>query len=211
MVRANHVTEPIVRCLAEAGCYSMALGLESGNDRLRNDILKRGMTKREIIRACDIIRSSGIKLATYSIIGIPSGTLDEEMETLDLNVRCRPHYCIGFLLQPLHKTAIYEYASAHNLLEDDATIRRAANVNVTSCVKFRNREEKGKIENLQKLFPIISKFPSLKPLATLLVRLPLSRFYGWAFQRMLNYYDCFVATPPAIGLRNLLRRLHICK
>jgi len=206
MARANLVREPIVKCLAEAGCYSMSLGIEAGSNRLRNDILNRSMSKAEIIKACRIIRRNGIKLGTFNIVGIPGGTLAEDFLTLDLNIRVRPDYCVSSMLQPYDRTAIHEYASSRNLLEDVPVTLRAANVNAISAVKFHSAEEKRMVENLHKLFPIIAKLPSLRPLAGWLIKMPLAKAYFWAFSRMLNVYDHVVAIPPRIGLRNLLKR-----
>lgn len=209
MVRADLVNESVVRCLAGAGCYSMSLGLEAGSDRVRNGILKRNMGSEDILRACRIIRRHGLRLGTFNIIGIPGSTLEEDFETLDLNIRCRPTHANCSMLQPYKRTAIYEYAAAGDWLEDDPTTISIDNVHEVSYVKFRDQEEKRRIENLHLLFPVIVKLPFLRPLASWLVGLRLSRLFVYIYSRTNTLLDLFVSMPPLIGLRYLPKRMRI--
>lgn len=50
-VRANLVTPTKVALLREAGCVSVGMGLETGNGRLRNQILKRNLSDEQWRRA----------------------------------------------------------------------------------------------------------------------------------------------------------------
>jgi len=206
LTRANYVKEPIVRCLAEAGCWSMSLGVEAANDRIRNEIFNREMTKDEIIRACEIIKKSGIKLGALNIVAAPDSTLKEDLETLEFNMRLKPDYCSVLMLQPYRGTAIYEFVRKRDLLEDDPINLSWAGVNLRSFIKYPTRIEKLKVENLHKLFALVVHWPWLKRFLGPLVRLPLTRFYYWFYRRMCNYQEYFIATPLKIGLRNIVKR-----
>jgi len=59
-IRPNLVTEELVAMLKKAGCYNVTMGVESGNDYLRNEVLKRHMSSEEIIQAGDIIKKHKI-------------------------------------------------------------------------------------------------------------------------------------------------------
>lgn len=85
---------------------SVSFGLEAGNDRLRNVILNRNMSREEILTAADILRRQGIAFMTNNMLGLPTGGLDTDLETLDLNIQCRPAYANVFLFQPYPKTAL---------------------------------------------------------------------------------------------------------
>ena len=50
LVRANYVTAEIMACLKDAGCFKVAMGVEAGDDYVRNEILKRSMAREEIVR-----------------------------------------------------------------------------------------------------------------------------------------------------------------
>ena len=50
-VRANLVDEDLIKIMKNSGCYEVRMGVESGNDYIRNKIYKRNMTKKQILIA----------------------------------------------------------------------------------------------------------------------------------------------------------------
>ena len=96
-VRANLVTDDKIALFKGAGCVSVSFGLEAGNDRLRNVILNRNMSREEILGAAEILRRHGIAFMTNNMLGLPTGNLRTDFETLELNVQCRPAYANVFL------------------------------------------------------------------------------------------------------------------
>ncbi|MBU0498086.1 MAG: B12-binding domain-containing radical SAM protein [Candidatus Thermoplasmatota archaeon] len=82
-VRANLVTEDLVRTMKNAGCYEMRMGVESGNDFIRNTIYKRNMSKEQLVKAFKIIKKNGLLLRLDFILGAPYETLEMMQETFD--------------------------------------------------------------------------------------------------------------------------------
>jgi len=105
-VRADLVTDEMMALFKDAGCVSVSFGLEAGNDRLRNAILKRDMSREQILEASRIFRRHGIAFMTNNMLGLPTGSLGTDFETLELNVQCRPSYANVFLFQPYPKTEL---------------------------------------------------------------------------------------------------------
>ncbi len=185
-VRANLITPEIVKTLKQAGCASVGMGIEAGNDELRNRILKRNMSKEQIITACQTIREAGIHLISTNMLGLPGGSLAADFETLDLNVECRPSYANTFLFQPYPGTELGEYARAFGYsgetfddIDESAWER--------SVLKFASEEEKRRIETLQKLFALTVEVPSLRPLTKQLIKLPNNRLYWLAHKLWKGY------------------------
>ena len=54
-VRANLVTNDIIKKMKDAGCYEVRMGVESGNDYIRNDVYNRKMSKEHLNNAFRII------------------------------------------------------------------------------------------------------------------------------------------------------------
>jgi len=188
-VRADLMDDEVARLLKEAGCVSVSFGLEAGNDRLRNIVLRRNMSKEEILNAARVLRRHGIAFMTNNMLGLPTGSLETDLETLALNIQCRPSYANVFLYQPYPKTELGEMAFREGLMEgsfDDLT----GSVTETTIIKFSSEAEKRQIENLQKLFALTVEFPFLLPLTKLLIKLPPNRFFwliyklwkGWALK-----------------------------
>ena len=175
-VRANFVTQEMMKTMKEAGCHGVMMGIETGNERLRNDVLKKALSNKQILRAAKIIKDSGICLATYNMVGLPTGTLDNDMETLRINIDSKIVYADCYVLSPFPGTEIHKIAVNANLLDK----------NETDYSKFRGGSDlslkyspslKRKTENLQRLFSVVARLPFLYPILPLLIRLPLRRFY----------------------------------
>jgi anaerobic magnesium-protoporphyrin IX monomethyl ester cyclase len=198
-VRANLVTDDKISLFKDAGCVSVSFGLEAGNDRLRNAVLNRNMSREEILNAADILRRHGITFMTNNMLGLPTGTLENDFETLELNAECRPAYANVFLFQPYPKTALGEWAYEHGWMMgsfDDLS----GSVSDNTVIKFGSEKEKRQIENLQKLFALGVEFPWLLPIIRRLIRLPSNQIFwliykfwkGWAIK---NRMFPFTMTP----------------
>jgi len=156
-IRANLLTEDIAKALKKAKCYSVHIAIESGNSKIRNEILNRPMTNEEIIHACKLLRKNKIKFMTQNIIGLPTETLKEAMETLQINILCKPTYAWVSIFQPYPGTRLEKIAKEKGLLEEDPT-KIEKNFFDKSIIKIENKK---KIEHLQKLFGLTVNYPSI--------------------------------------------------
>jgi len=198
-VRANLVNNGNSALFKDAGCVSVSFGIEAGNDRLRNKILNRNMSREQILGAAEILRRHGLTFMTNNMLGLPTGTLEDDLETLRLNAQCRPAYANVFLFQPYPKTALGEWAYEQGWMNgsfDDLS----GSVSNNTVIKFSGATEKRQIENLQKLFALVVEFPRLEPVVRRLIRLPNNQLFwmvyklwkGWAIKsRMFPFRMTF--------------------
>jgi anaerobic magnesium-protoporphyrin IX monomethyl ester cyclase len=205
LTRANHVNPRILRMLKEAGCYKITLGLEAGNDALRNDILRRNMSKDELIQAARWIKEQGIRLQTGNMIGIPGGSVEADLETLRLNIQCRTDYSGVTLLQPYHRTEMYDYAKTLGMIDPDPHVDGTSFRRI-SMLKFKSQKQKSMTENLQKLFPLVVSFPWLYPGIKYLIRLPRNPLFDSVFSRWVNFCQYFRMVPCRIGMAAIWER-----
>jgi len=194
-VRANLVTPEVMRQLRRAGCVSVGMGVETADDRLRNELLKRRMSREQIVTASKVIREAGIHLITTNMLGLPTGSLAIDFATLELNIACRPGYANAFLYQPYPRTALGEFTRQQGLMEgslDDIS----SSAWDRSILRFESLEEKRQVENLNKLFAVAVEWPQLLPLVRRLIRLPSNRLFwlvyktwkGYAVKRRIHPY-----------------------
>lgn len=97
--RPNVVNEEIVDLLQTAGCREIRIGLESGNNEIRNSILKRKISRKQILNACRSFQKAGITVRTFNIIGIPEENPREILDTIQLNAELGiedPQYSIFY-------------------------------------------------------------------------------------------------------------------
>jgi len=208
-VRANHITPQIARQLKTAGCWRVQMGLEAGDEFVRNEVFKRNMSEGDIVRAARIIQGAGLKLVTGNILGSPGVTLEQDLKTLALNMKIKPHFAGVSLLQPYPGTEIFNYARQLGMLDPAGGTLRETTVSRTSTLTFKNRREKDRIENLQKLFFLPIEIPWSFPLVKAMIKLPANRFFHYVFSRWVNYGQYFRVVPPRIGGKYFWKRAKI--
>lgn len=80
--------------IANAGCKYLAIGLESGNESLRKNVLKRRTSNSQIIKTFSLVKEYNMKAYTYNMVGIPYETENNILETIKLNAIVKP-YVVG--------------------------------------------------------------------------------------------------------------------
>ena len=73
----------LIDLMLQAGCREVALGIESGSDRVLAHIKKR-ITVEQVVAAVTRLCQAGISVKGYFILGLPSETKEEQGQTLYL-------------------------------------------------------------------------------------------------------------------------------
>lgn len=186
-LRANYVTERSVSLLKQAGCAAINMAVESGNDFIRNEVLKRHMTREQILSAAALIKKHGLILTTQNIIGNPGEDFAATLDTYRINLEMGTDFAECFLLQPYPGTEVRAYATDKGYYSgQDDTIKES--YWVSSPLKFKSDLEKRRVENFHKLFSCLVRHPRLFG--------PALRLTGWRANRLLvffqRYYDMLV-------------------
>lgn len=82
--RIDTVKEPYLEVLKKAGVNFLALGIESGNARVRKDVTKGKFEDVDIRGVVKKIRDHGINVAANYIFGLPEDDMESMQATLDL-------------------------------------------------------------------------------------------------------------------------------
>jgi len=116
----KYLDERIVEELAKSGCRTLWLGIQSGDERLRKQILNRHETNKEIINACKLIKKYKIKLMVDHIFGIPMESEMSQEISYALYQEIQPDVINCYELVYFPKAKIIEHAlKAGNLTPDD--------------------------------------------------------------------------------------------
>jgi radical SAM superfamily enzyme YgiQ (UPF0313 family) len=101
--------------LKEANVVTLKLGLESGSERIRNEVLKRPKySNEEIISFCKQANHYGIGISTYLLIGLPEETPDDFRKTVEVTRECAPEMTDLSIFYPYPGTALYLKAQKEN-------------------------------------------------------------------------------------------------
>ncbi|MCL5018802.1 MAG: B12-binding domain-containing radical SAM protein [Candidatus Pacearchaeota archaeon] len=116
-VRANLVTDEIIKTMKDAGCYEVRMGVEAGNNSIRNDLYKRYMTEEQIYNAVRIIKKYGLHLRVQFIVGAPYDTIETMNESYVMAKKINADYTLFPILMPLPETEIKDICEKENLIE----------------------------------------------------------------------------------------------
>lgn len=134
-VRANLIDEALVALLARSGCGMVSFGVESGDEELRNTVLAKRISEKQIRDTASLLTKYGIRFSTFNMFNLPGETLEKALATLRLNQQLgRLNYPWSGLLQPYRGTGVYDLALSAGLISqaesgarrfDSLTIRQA--------------------------------------------------------------------------------------
>ncbi len=147
MANAKSVTGEKVSLLKKMNCVSVSIGIETGNETLRKQVLRRRETKEEIIRAIRLLNEAGIRTSAFNMLGIPGETRDTIMETIQLNRESEVRYPNTVFFYPLvgtdlWKKAIDEYnfgSEKQAVFDDKEPSLRFENITKDELIALRER------------------------------------------------------------------------
>jgi radical SAM superfamily enzyme YgiQ (UPF0313 family) len=79
-VTGNTVTEPMLSLMAESGCKEVAIGIESGSDRVLR-VIHKCSTSEKNKKLIQMAHAAGIRVKGFFIIGLPGESEDTIAET----------------------------------------------------------------------------------------------------------------------------------
>lgn len=189
LVRADLVAsdETYARKLAEGGCQNVFFGVESGNEELRNKVLRKKLTDQEIYRAGKLLHEAGIKFRTYNIMGLPGETLEDAFKTVQINIDIQADYPWCSVFSPIPGVALTDYAIQQGYLPEAFN---ASDINQSFFLdNALELPQKREIQNLQKFFQTAVRWPWLFPIVKRIIQLPPNPgFTLWfGFMYFVNY------------------------
>ena len=105
-VRAESVTPEMCKYLKQNGCSSINIGVESGSEWIRENILNRKISNERLVTAFKICRREGLATYSFNMIGIPYETVSHIKETIELNKRIQPTFLQVSIFQPYPGTRL---------------------------------------------------------------------------------------------------------
>ncbi|MEW6489709.1 MAG: radical SAM protein [Thermodesulfobacteriota bacterium] len=181
LTRADLVTEDVVRLLKAAGCHSVSMSIEAGNDRIRNEVLKRKMGREQIVSAFALFHRQGIHTFSNNILGLPGSTIADDIETLDLNIRCQVTFAEFPVFHPYPRTELGDHCVEEGWFDGGYEALHMSYQTASPLSCFTD-EEKNMQVNLSELGLLAVWFPRLRNLiVNRLIRLPHNRLYFLAY------------------------------
>jgi len=104
------VTEEKVKLLKNMNCVSVSFGVETGDPELRNKLLRRVDTEKDIIRAFLLLKDVSIRTSAFVMLGIPFETRKTYEKTVDLIKKADVQYPACGFFYPFEGTELRQIA-----------------------------------------------------------------------------------------------------
>ena len=117
--RADNLTDPaFVARLRKAGCWMLALGIETESEETRKDMMKR-LDGEKIRTALKNMRAAGIRSFGFFILGYPGDNVASLDRTIEYAVELDPDFANFYPAVPYPGTELYAKAKRDGLLASE--------------------------------------------------------------------------------------------
>ncbi len=117
-LRADRVTERVAVLLHGMGCESVRFGVESGDERIMREVLRRRLGPDDLRRAFALLHDQGVRRWSYSMFGLPGETLRRALRTVRFNAELAPDLALSFVYYPYPGTELRRLCAEAGWLTD---------------------------------------------------------------------------------------------
>ena len=104
-LRPEMVTEERVKLLKESNCVAVRIALETADEGLR-EMVGRKMKLETVSFASMMLRQCDIQSMMQNILALPNSTIEQDLETLEFNIKCSPTYAWSSIYVPYPGTVL---------------------------------------------------------------------------------------------------------
>lgn len=164
----HDVDDEMLAAMKNAGCFGIAIGVETGNEELRMKRLNKPYKDSDIRRTAAMIKKHGLFLTAFNMIALPYETIDNAFETVRLNREIKADNVRVTFLSPIPRTNLVESAIKDGLLDND--YEETGSRIMTPEIKTRSNDQ---FETLYALFDLAVASPALEKLSRRLINIKI--------------------------------------
>ena len=121
-VRADKLDDEMIRLMIASGITSLSIAAESGNERIRTEIIHKNLKTENIIEAIQICDKYDLPCIVFFVLGFPGETIDDIRETIQFAKRISELYGtinMIFIANPLPGTELNREALKNGYIKKD--------------------------------------------------------------------------------------------
>lgn len=115
-VTRNADLEWLFIALKKSNFTSVTIGVESGSERVRRDILNRDYSNQDIINCVKLARKYEIAIIFQNMIGLPGETLEDFKQTIEINRLCLPDWIYLSIFFPYPGTDLHSLCKSKGFI-----------------------------------------------------------------------------------------------
>ncbi len=152
------VTERRAQLLKNMNCVSASLAIETGDMKLRKELLDRPDTREDVVSAFKIMRNNGIRTCAFNLLAIPFETRETYWETVKVNREAEGQYPFIHFFYPFHGTPLRDVAIKEGLWDPDGVDKNNVYERDLPALRFKNLTE-DELVQMRKAFVLYVKLP----------------------------------------------------
>lgn len=117
--RANCMDIEIIKALKRMGCKNLCIGVESGSERIRNDVIGKRVSNEDIYKTVSLCRKYGITASLFIMVGLPTETREDMEETVQISPKLKADYIGVHQTTPYPNSRIYQKAKREGKIPCD--------------------------------------------------------------------------------------------
>lgn len=188
----------LVKAMKAANCATVFMGVDSGDESIRRQMMERPMSDELIYRSAQLIKDAGIGLQISCIYGVPGETPEQMFKTLSMVDKIKPTQSSAYIFYPFPKTKLYAAAVEQGFLDAEGEEKVRQGISGYHHESILKHPHKELAETLAKVTPIYARTPErLKPMMNWIVRHRMKRL-------ALFLYVCLIPlTFPFLGMEGI--------
>jgi anaerobic magnesium-protoporphyrin IX monomethyl ester cyclase len=130
-VRADRLTEGLLKKMKKSGCRSVFFGIESGDQSVSDNIIHKDLDLEKVVEISKICKKIHLKSGGFYIIGFPGEKKENMQKTVDFGLMLKRDYDVGMHLlvaTPSFGTKLYEECMKRGYIKENLTPRSLAEV-----------------------------------------------------------------------------------
>lgn len=118
-INVNVCREDTIKLLSNSGCRRLQIGIETGDERRRLEILNKPVPNSVITRVVKECRKYGIEVVSLNMIGLPFETEENILQTIKFNAQLGIKFMQCTIFFPFPHTYLHDYCAENNLFTKD--------------------------------------------------------------------------------------------
>jgi radical SAM superfamily enzyme YgiQ (UPF0313 family) len=114
--RIDRINSELLKAMKEAGCHTICLGVESGDDKILK-LIGKEITTSQIKDAFKYVKSVGLDTAGFFMLGHPWDTPETMQKTIDFAKSLDPEYASFNIVTPFPGTPLFNMAEEKGWLK----------------------------------------------------------------------------------------------
>jgi len=118
-IRADTVDFELLKLMKEAGCVSVIIGVESANQWLLDNIIKKSIKINQVKKIVNYCNKLNIYLKCFFSMGYPEETYEMALQTLKFREKIKCEEKVNSLVRIYPRTQLFEIAKKNKLIPNN--------------------------------------------------------------------------------------------